>query len=78
MTTDTSLESSCALLLESANKFANMQKMEFFREICSYIVKSLGKNHPKIDNFAKMYLHSLYIPFSFHHKLSKKLKIIKI
>ena len=29
MTNDTSLESSCALLLESAKKFANLQKLNF-------------------------------------------------
>ena len=30
MTNDTSLESSCALLLESAKKFRNLQKLNFF------------------------------------------------
>ena len=30
MTNYTSLESSCALLLESAKKFANLQKLIFF------------------------------------------------
>jgi len=29
MTNDTSLESSCALLLESAKKLANLQKLNF-------------------------------------------------
>ena len=32
MTNDTSLESSCALLLESANKFANLRKLNFLSQ----------------------------------------------
>ena len=36
MTNDTSLESSCALLLESAKKFANLQKLNFYRKIQLY------------------------------------------
>ena len=32
MTNDTSLESSCALLLESAKKFANLQKLHFLSQ----------------------------------------------
>ena len=32
MTNDTSLESSCALLLESAKKFANLQKLKFLSQ----------------------------------------------
>ena len=32
MTNDTSLESSCALLLESANKFENLQKLNFLSQ----------------------------------------------
>ena len=32
MTNDTSLESSCALLLESAKKFANLQKLNFLSQ----------------------------------------------
>ena len=32
MTNDTSLESSCALLLESAKKFANFQKLNFLSQ----------------------------------------------
>jgi len=39
MTNDTSLESSCALLLESAKKFANLQKLNFHHKIQLY-----GKN----------------------------------
>ena len=36
MTNDTSLESSCALLLESAKKFANLKKLNFYRKIQLY------------------------------------------
>ena len=36
MTNDTSLESSCALLLESAKQFANLQKLNFYRKIQLY------------------------------------------
>jgi len=32
MTNDTSLESSCALLLESAKKIANLQKLNFLSQ----------------------------------------------
>jgi hypothetical protein len=32
MTNDASLESSCALLLESAKKFANLQKLNFLSQ----------------------------------------------
>ena len=32
MTNDTSLESSCALILESAKKFANLQKLKFLSQ----------------------------------------------
>ena len=32
MTNDTSLESSCALLLESTKKFANLQKLNFLSQ----------------------------------------------
>ena len=32
MTNDTSLERSCALLLESAKKFANLQKLNFLSQ----------------------------------------------
>ena len=43
MTNDTSLESSCALLLESAKKIANLQKNEFFIAKSSYIVKMFAE-----------------------------------
>ena len=42
MTNDTSLESSCALLLESAKKF-KFAKIEFFIAKSSYIVKMFAK-----------------------------------
>ena len=32
MTNDTSIESSCALFLESAKKFANLQKLNFLSQ----------------------------------------------
>ena len=50
MTNDTSLESSCALLSESANKFANLQKLNFLSQnpvsenVCKKIVQ-------KMENF---------------------------
>ncbi len=51
MTNDTSLESSCALLLESAKKIANLQKNEFFIAKSSYVVKMFAKNiRPKNEN----------------------------
>ena len=45
VTNDTSLESSCALLLESAKKFANLQKLNFFIAKSSYIVKMFAKKN---------------------------------
>ena len=45
MTNDTSLESSCALLLESAKKFANLQKLIFFIAKSSYKVKMFAKEN---------------------------------
>ena len=52
MTNDTSLESSFALLLESAKKFENIAKIEFFIAKSSYIVKCLQKKIvKKMKNF---------------------------
>ena len=49
MTNDTSLESSCALLLESAKKFA---KIKFFIAKSSYIIKMFAKKFvQKIKNY---------------------------
>jgi len=50
MTNDTSLESSCALLLESAKKFANLQKFYFYRKIQLYSKKVCKKICPKNEN----------------------------
>ena len=44
MTNDTSLESSCALLLEFAKKICKFAKIEFFIAKSSYIVKMFAKN----------------------------------
>ena len=43
MTNDTSLESSCALLLESAKKICKFAKIEFFIAKSSFIVKMFAK-----------------------------------
>ena len=52
MTIDTSLESSCALLLESSKKLANLQKLQYFFAKSSYIVKMFEKkNCPKMMNY---------------------------
>jgi len=45
MTNDTSSESSCALLLESAKKFANLQKLNFFIAKSSSVVKMFAKKN---------------------------------
>ena len=45
MTNYTSLESSCALLLESAKKLANLKKIEFFIAKSSLIVKMFAKKN---------------------------------
>ena len=62
MTNDTSLESSCALLLESSKKIANLQNWIFYRkiQICSKIVRK--KICPKND---KLYIFEkpLTMPF---------------
>ena len=43
MTNDTSLERSCALLLESAKKICKFAKIKFFIAKSSYIVKMFAK-----------------------------------
>ena len=43
MTNDTSLESSCTLLLESAKKISKFAKIGFFFAKSSYIVKMFAK-----------------------------------
>jgi len=45
MTNDTSLESFCALLLESAKEFENMQKLNFLIAKSSYIEKMFAKKN---------------------------------
>ena len=68
MTNDTSLESSCALLLESAKKFANLQKLNFFIAKSRYIVKMFAKkkNGQKMKNYT--FLKS---PWPCHFKYAK-------
>ena len=53
MTNDTSLESSCALLLESAKEICKFAKVEFFIAKSSYIVKMFAKKKfvQKIKNY---------------------------
>ena len=56
MTNNTSFESSCALLLESAKKIANLQKLNFFIAKSSYIGKMFVqkmKNDHAISNMQK-------------------------
>ena len=72
MTNDTSLESSCALLLESAKKNANLQKIEFFIAKSSYFVKMFAKKKicPKNE---KIYIFEkpLTMPFQICKSLCK-------
>ena len=67
ITNDTSLESSCALLLECAKKFANLQKLIFFCKIQLYS-KIVCKKiiFQKIINYT--YLKS---PWPCHFKYAK-------
>ena len=51
MTNDTSLESSCAILLESAKKMCKFAKIEFFIAKYSCIVKLFAKNVQKMKNY---------------------------
>ena len=67
MTNDTLLESSCALLLESANKFANLQKLIFFCKIRLYC-----KNVCKIKIVQTMINYTfLKSPWPCHFKYAK-------
>ena len=61
MTNDTSLESSCALLLESAKKLANLQKLIFFAK-SSYKVKMFAKKKfvQKMKNYTFLKSHFKY------------------
>ena len=63
MTNDISLESSCALLLESAKKI-QICKNRFFFAKSSYIVKMFAKNNcPK--NLQNFFLQNLCNPFPY-------------
>jgi len=53
MTNDTSLESSFALLLESTKKYANLQKLNFYRKIQLYSKNVCKKNLSKNE---KLYI----------------------
>ena len=67
MTNDTSLESSCALLLESAKKFSNLQKLIFYRKIQLYSKMFAKKNFvQKMKNYT-----FLKIPWPCHFKYAK-------
>ena len=70
MTNETSLESSCALLLESA-KICKFAKIEFLIAKSSYIVKMFAKkNCPKNE---KLYIFEkpLTMPFQIFKKFCK-------
>ena len=64
MTNDTSLESSCALLLESAKKFANLQKLNFFIAKSSYIAKMFAKTK-FVQKIKKWYIFDKPLTVSF-------------
>ena len=71
MTNDTSLESSCALLLESEKKFANLQKLNFYRKIQLYsenvCKKKICQKNEKLYIFEK----PLTMPFQICKKFCK-------
>ena len=70
MTNDTSLESSCALLLESAKK-CKFAKIEFYIAKSSYIVKMFAKKF--IQKNEKLYIFEkpLTMPFQIFKNLCK-------
>ena len=71
MTNDTSLESSCAILLESVKKNCKFAKIEFFIAKSSYIVKMFAKkNFPKNE---KLYIfeNPWTMPFKYAKKIAK-------
>ena len=71
MTNDTSLESSCALLLESA-KDLQICKIEFFIAKSSYIVKMFAKNIcPKNE---KLYIFEKPLTISNMQKILQNFK----
>jgi len=72
MTNDTALESSCALLLEYAKKFANLQKLNFYRKIHLYSKNVCQNICPKNE---KVYIFErpLTMPFQICKKFCKLL-----
>ena len=63
MTNNTSLESSCALLLESAKKISEFAKIEFFFVRSSYIVKMFAKKNCLKNDKSYMFEKPLTMPF---------------
>ena len=85
MKNDTSLESSCALLLEYAKKIVHLLKLNFFSQKSSYIVKMLSRETKNVQTsfdrlFAKdLRFFSQNLQFVFLcQRFSKKLNFIKI
>ena len=70
MTNDTSLESSCALLLESAKKLANLQKLNFIAK-SSYIVKMFAKKICPKNEKLYIFKNPLTMPFQICKKRCK-------
>ena len=68
MTNDTSLESSCALLLESAKKFTNLQKLNFLSQ--NPVIYSENVCKKKFDQKMKNYTF-LKSPCPCHFKYAK-------
>ena len=64
MTNDTSLESSCALLLESAKKFANLRKLNLiYRKIQFYSKNVCNKKFvQKMKNYTYNWQHCATTP----------------
>ena len=71
MTNDTSLESSCALLLESANKIANFQKLKRFLAKSSYKVKMLAEKKILQKLINLIFEKPLTMPFQICKKFCK-------
>ena len=63
MTNDKSLESSCAVLLESANEFANLKKIVIFFKIQLYSKKVLQNNKCPKNNKIYIFEKLLTMPF---------------
>ena len=69
MTNDTSLESSCALLLESAKKIANLQKLKLFFAKSSYIVTFVTKKSCQKNDKLYIFEKPLTMPFQICKKI---------